>query len=53
MYDLPSRSDVGTVVITEDVIAGNAEPQYLPERRQAKAVKDTSADLKVIDSKSA
>ncbi len=52
MYDLPTRSDVGTVVITEAVING-AEPEYLPERLEVKDSKDSSPDLKVINSKSA
>ena len=54
MYDLPTRSDVGTVIINEAVIVDKAEPTYLPERqvKQEKA-KDVKVDLKVIDSKSA
>ena len=54
MYDLPSRTDVGTVVINETVINDKAQPTYQPER-QPKAPKttDEKVDLKVIDSKSA
>ena len=54
MYDLPTREDVGTVIINEAVINDKAAPQYLPER-QAKVEKEQEAkvDLKVIDSKSA
>ena len=54
MYDLPTREDVGTVIINEAVINDKAAPQYLPER-QAKVEKEPEAkvDLKVIDSKSA
>ncbi|CAM4213048.1 ATP-dependent protease ATP-binding subunit ClpX [Acinetobacter pragensis] len=55
MYDLPSRTDVGTVVVTEAVINGEAKPEFKPER-QPQVKKDETApkaDLKVIDSKSA
>ncbi|MBL2056190.1 ATP-dependent Clp protease ATP-binding subunit ClpX, partial [Klebsiella pneumoniae] len=56
MYDLPSRTDVGTVFINEAVINGEAEPVYKSERQPKEAVTHESvakADLKVIDSKSA
>ncbi len=36
MYDLPSRTDVGTVFINEAVINGEAEPVYKPERQLKK-----------------
>jgi ATP-dependent Clp protease ATP-binding subunit ClpX len=56
MYDLPSRTDVGTVIINEAVINGEAEPVYQAERQPKEAATHESvakADLKVIDSKSA
>ena len=37
MFELPSRSDVGTVVISGDVVRGEAEPTLIPaevERRR-------------------
>ncbi len=54
MYDLPSRSDVGTVLINEAVINDKAEPVYQKDRqpKQEQAVND-KVDLKVLDSKSA
>lgn len=54
MYDLPSRSDVGTVVVNEAMIKGEATPAFLPER-QVKAEKEavSKVDLKVVNSKSA
>ena len=54
MYDLPTRTDVGTVIINEAVINDKAAPTYLPER-QPKQDKpsETKVDLKVIESKSA
>ena len=54
MYDLPTRTDVGTVVINEAVINDKAAPIYLPERQPKKdKPSETKVDLKVIDSKSA
>ena len=54
MYDLPTRTDVGTVVINEAVINDKAAPIYLPERQPKKdKPSETKADLKVIESKSA
>ncbi len=54
MYDLPSRSDVGTVVINEAVINGTAEPVFKPERLpKVETEEAVKSDLKVIDSKSA
>lgn len=54
MYDLPSRKDIGTVVVNEAVIRGEAEPEYKKEHTQKKdAHEHNVADLKVIDSKSA
>ena len=55
MYDLPSRADVGTVIVDEAVINGTAKPTFKAERLvqddSAKATEKT--DLKVINSKSA
>ena len=54
MYDLPTRTDVGTVVINEAVINDKAAPIYLPERQPKKdKPSETKVDLKVIESKSA
>ena len=54
MYDLPSRSDVGTVVINEAVIRGEAEPEYRAERQPHDQQETaTKIDLKVVNSKSA
>ncbi|MHA3892743.1 ATP-dependent protease ATP-binding subunit ClpX [Acinetobacter sp. GXMZU3951] len=54
MYDLPSRTDVGTVVVSEAVINGTAKPELKPERQPKAATEDTAkVDLKVINSKSA
>jgi len=54
MYDLPSRSDVGTVVINEAVIKGEAEPEYRAERQPHDHQETaTKIDLKVVNSKSA
>lgn len=54
MYDLPSRTDVGTVVVSEAVINGTAKPELKPERQPKAATEDaTKVDLKVINSKSA
>ena len=55
MYDLPSRADVGIVIVDEAVITGTAKPTFKAERLvqddSAKATEKT--DLKVINSKSA
>ena len=55
MYDLPSRTDVGTVVVSEAVINGEAKPEFKPELQPKKPKDDVApkADLKVINSKSA
>ncbi len=54
MYDLPSRSDVGTVVINEAVIKGEAEPEYRAKRQPHDQQETaTKIDLKVVNSKSA
>ncbi|MFH7804358.1 MULTISPECIES: ATP-dependent protease ATP-binding subunit ClpX [unclassified Acinetobacter] len=54
MYDLPSRTDVGTVIVNDAVIAGEAKP-VLKAERQPKSETENAAkvDLKVINSKSA
>ncbi|TCM70762.1 ATP-dependent Clp protease ATP-binding subunit ClpX [Acinetobacter calcoaceticus] len=54
MYDLPSRDDVGTVIITDKVITDKAQPEY-QVARQAKVEKpvEDKVDLKVLSSKSA
>ena len=54
MYDLPSREDVGTVIIDEKVITENAAPEY-QAKRQPKAEKkvEDKKDLKVLKNKSA
>lgn len=54
MYDLPSRSDVGTVVINAAVINDNAAPEYRAERSKKEQTEDEKAkvDLKVIETKS-
>jgi ATP-dependent Clp protease ATP-binding subunit ClpX len=55
MYDLPSRTDVGTVIVDEAVINGTAKPTFkaerLPQTGTPELVEKT--DLKVVDSKSA
>lgn len=54
MYDLPSRTDVGTVIINEATINGEAEPEYLSQRSKSKTIsKESSNDLKLVSSKSA
>ncbi len=54
MYDLPSREDVGTVLINADVINDKAQPVYQAERQpKQEQVVEEKVDLKVIDSKSA
>jgi len=54
MYELPSRDDVGTVIINEAVITEGAQPVFQKERLPHKN-HDTveQVDLKVVDSKSA
>ena len=54
MYDLPSRDDVGTVVINAAVINDKAAPEYKKERQPKKEQdKQEKVELKVIKSKSA
>lgn len=55
MYDLPSRTDVGTVILNEAVINGTAKPTFKAERLPQVGTPEATEkkDLKVIDSKSA
>ena len=54
MYDLPSRADVGTVIINEAVINDKVEPEYQAARQpKAEQKIEEKVDLKVLDSKSA
>ncbi len=54
MYDLPSRTDVGTVVINEAVINDKAAPEFKLERQPKQDdVEVEKVDLKVLDTKSA
>ena len=54
MYDLPSRTDVGTVIVSDAVINGEAKPELKTER-QPKVETEVApkVDLKVVNSKSA
>ncbi|WP_151811102.1 ATP-dependent Clp protease ATP-binding subunit ClpX [Acinetobacter bereziniae] len=54
MYDLPSRTDIGTVIINEAVIDDKAVPEFKPERQPKQESNEVEkVDLKVLDSKSA
>lgn len=54
MYDLPSRADIGTVIINEAVINDKAVPEFKPERQPKQESNEVEkVDLKVLDSKSA
>ncbi|MCF9033435.1 ATP-dependent protease ATP-binding subunit ClpX [Acinetobacter nectaris] len=54
MYDLPSRTDVGTVVVNDDVVSKGAQPEFKKEREPKKDVEHVEkSELKVVDSKSA
>lgn len=54
MYDLPSRSDIGTVIINEAVINDKAAPECKSERQpKHENTEVEKVDLKVLDSKSA
>ena len=54
MYDLPSRSDIGTVIINAAVINDKAEPEYQAERQpKSETVTEEKVDLKILDTKSA
>lgn len=51
MYDLPSRDDVGTVVINAAVITDKATPEYQKERQpKQETEKQEKTELKVIKS---
>jgi ATP-dependent Clp protease ATP-binding subunit ClpX len=41
MYDVPSRDDVGKVIVTEEVVTADAMPTLLP--RESEAHKKKSA----------
>lgn len=51
MYDLPSREDVGTVVIHDQVILGQQLPEFKSERQPKKQEAESDLELKVIDNK--
>ena len=54
MYDLPSRTDVGTVIINEAVINDKAAPAFKAERQpKLEKAEVEKVDLKLVDSKSA
>ena len=54
MYDLPSRSDIGTVTINEAVINDKAAPEFKSERQpKHENTEVEKVDLKVLDTKSA
>jgi ATP-dependent Clp protease ATP-binding subunit ClpX len=39
MYDVPSRSDVGKVIVTEEVVTSDAAPTFVPRESEAKKKK--------------
>ncbi len=54
MYDLPSRTDIGTVIVNDAVISGEGKPVLKAERQPKLDTEDASkVDLKVVNSKSA
>ena len=54
MYDLPSRTDIGTVIINDAVINDKAAPKFVAERQsKVEPEVETKTDLKIINSKSA
>ena len=54
MYDLPSRTDVGTVIVNDAVISGEGKPELKAERQpKAETEAAPKVDLKVVNSKSA
>jgi len=54
MYDLPNRTDIGTVIVNDAVISGEGKPVLKAERQPKLETEDASkVDLKVIKSKSA
>lgn len=48
MYDLPSLSDVGSVEITAEVIAGQSKPLLKPERSQQPALNEPAAEYLTV-----
>lgn len=50
MYDLPSRTDVGTVVVNEAVVNNKVQPEFKSERQPKleKAEQDEKHDLKLV-----
>lgn len=54
MYDLPSRTDVGTVVVTDDVVNKGAQPEFKSTRQPKADIEEPEkSELKVVGSKSA
>lgn len=54
MYDLPSRTDIGTVIINDAVINDKAVPEFLAERQtKEEPAVENKTDLKILKSKSA
>ena len=50
MYDLPSQSNVGTVVVNAAVINEGAQPEFQPERQPQQPLEaETKADLKLVN----
>jgi ATP-dependent Clp protease ATP-binding subunit ClpX len=39
MYDVPSRDDIGKVVVTEEVVTDDVTPTLLPRESEAKKKK--------------
>jgi ATP-dependent Clp protease ATP-binding subunit ClpX len=39
MYDVPSRGDIGKVVVTREVVDGEAAPTLVPRESEAKKKK--------------
>lgn len=50
MYDLPSRTDVGTVIVNEAVVNNKVQPEFKSERQPKleKAMQDDKQDLKLV-----
>ncbi|GAB3048041.1 ATP-dependent Clp protease ATP-binding subunit ClpX [Acinetobacter apis] len=51
MYDLPSRQDVGTVIINDQVISENKLPEFKPERQPKEQEVEPEPELKVVGNK--
>ena len=50
MYDLPSETDVGTVIVTEAVIKEGVKPEFQPQRQEKPTVDDShKVDLKLVN----